>query len=27
VVAALLAGLRPAWRTGRVRPADALREE
>jgi putative ABC transport system permease protein len=27
VVAALLAGLHPAWRTGRVRPADALREE
>lgn len=27
VVAALLAGLRPAWRTGRLRPADALREE
>jgi putative ABC transport system permease protein len=27
LAAALLAGLRPAWKTGRVRPADALREE
>ncbi len=27
VGAALLAGLRPAWQTGRARPADALREE
>jgi len=27
VIAALLAGLRPAWRMGRVRPAQALREE